>query len=308
MVLIGDNFVKKSKSIFLSLVVMALWGSLFPCVKLGYSFGAIDSSSVADILMFAAIRFAACGAIVCLFCILRRKNIEKPSIKSIGNILLIGLFAIVLHYSCTYIGLSTTDSSKTALLKQSGALIYVCFSFLFFKDEKFSIYKIIGAVVGFCGIIAINFSKSSFSFSFGDILILCASVCTVVQNIISGKSTQNCSALWLTGISQLFGGIVLLIVSVSFGGVFPQMNLKFILVFTYICIASIIAYTLWYYVLRISELSKLFIIKFAEPLFACVFGAVILNEDIFKLQYLAAFILISAGIFIGHIRQRRKDR
>ena len=63
-----------------------------------------------------------------------------------------------------------------------------------------------------------------------------------------------------------------------------------------------------YYVLRISELSKLFIIKFAEPLFACVFGAVILNEDIFKLQYLAAFILISAGIFIGHIRQRRKDR
>ena len=299
---------KKSKSIFLSLVVMALWGSLFPCVKLGYSFGAIDSSSVADILMFAAIRFAACGGIVTLFCLLRRKAIGTPSLKSVGNIVLIGFFAIVLHYACTYIGLSTTDSSKTALLKQSGALIYVCFSFLFFKDEKFSIYKIIGAVVGFCGIIAINFSKSSFSFSFGDILILCASVCTVVQNIISGKSTQNCSALWLTGISQLFGGIVLLIVSVSFGGVFPQMNLKFILVFTYICIASIIAYTLWYYVLRISELSKLFIIKFAEPLFACVFGAVILNEDIFKLQYLAAFILISAGIFIGHIRQRRKDR
>lgn len=291
---------KKIKSISLSLIVMALWGSLFPCVKLGYLFGAIDSSSVADILMFAAIRFAVCGGLVCLFCLLRRKTIGTPSIKSVGNILLIGLFAIVLHYSCTYIGLSTTDSSKTALLKQSGVLIYVCFSFLFFKDEKFSIYKIIGAVFGFCGIIAINFSKSSLSFSFGDILILCASVCTVIQNIISRKSTQNCSALWITGISQFFGGIVLLIVSVSFGGEFPQMNFKFIMVFTYICIASIIAYTLWYYVLRTSELSKLFIIKFAEPLFACVFGAIILNENIFKLQYLAAFILISIGILIGH--------
>lgn len=291
---------KKSKSIFLSLIVMALWGSLFPCVKLGYSFGEIDSSSVADILMFAAIRFAVCGGLVSLFCLLRRKTIGTPSMKSVGNILLIGLFAIVLHYSCTYIGLSTTDSSKTALLKQSGALIYVCFSFLFFKDEKFSIYKIIGAIVGFCGIVAINFSKSSLSFSFGDILILCASVCTVIQNIISRKSTQNCSALWLTGISQLFGGIVLLIVSISFGGEFPQMNLKFIMIFTYICIASIIAYTLWYYVLRTSELSKLFIIKFAEPLFACVFGAIILNENIFKLQYLAAFFLISIGILIGH--------
>lgn len=291
---------KKSKSIFLSLIVMALWGSLFPCVKLGYSFGTIDSSCVADILMFAAIRFTVCGGLVCLFCLMKRKAIGTPSIKSVGNILLIGLFAIVLHYACTYIGLSTTDSSKTALLKQSGVLIYVCFSFWFFKDEKFSIYKIIGAIVGFCGIVAINFSKSSLSFSFGDILILCASVCTVIQNIISRKSTQNCSALWLTGISQLFGGIVLLIVSISFGGEFPQMNLKFIMIFTYICIASIIAYTLWYYVLRTSELSKLFIIKFAEPLFACVFGAIILNENIFKLQYLAAFFLISIGILIGH--------
>lgn len=286
---------------------MALWGSLFPCVKLGYSFGSINSSSVADILMFAAIRFSFCGGLVCLFCLMRRKTIGTPSVKSVGNILLVGLFAIVLHYAFTYIGLSTTDSSKTALLKQLGALIYVCFSFLFFKDDKFSVYKIIGAVVGFCGIVAINISKSSLSFSLGDILIICASVCTVIQNIISRKSTQNCSTLWLTGISQLFGGIVLLIVSVFFGGSLPQLNLRFILVFTYICIASIIAYTLWYYILRTSELSKLFIIKFAEPLFACVFGAIILNENIFKWQYLAAFFLISIGILIGHYTVKKED-
>ena len=297
---------KKSKSIFLSLIVMALWGSLFPCVKSGYSFGAINSGSVADILMFAAIRFTLCGGLVCLFCLLRRKSVGIPSKKSVCNIILIGLFAIVLHYACTYVGLSTTDSSKTALLKQSGALIYVCISFLFFKDERFSIYKIIGAVVGFCGIAAINFSKSSISFSLGDILILCASACTVISNIISRKSTQNCPALWLTGISQLFGGVVLLILSAALGGTLPELNAEFIAVFAYICIASITAYTLWYYVLRTSELSKLFIIKFAEPLFACAFGAIILNEDIFKWQYLVAFILISVGILVGHYNGKKE--
>lgn len=236
-----------------------------------------------------------------------KKNIGKPSIKSIGNILLIGLFAIVLHYSCTYIGLSTTDSSKIALLKQSGALIYVCFSFLFFKDEKFSIYKIIGAVAGFCGIIAINFSKSSFSFSFDDLLILCASICTVVQNVISRRSSQKCSALWITGISQFFGGAVLLIAAIILGGTIPQINVKLIAVFAYICIASIIAYTLWYYILKTNELSKLFIIKFAEPLFACVFGAIILKENIFKWQYLIAFVLISSGIMIGNNKERKTN-
>ena len=291
---------KKYKTIILALIVMALWGSLFPCVKMGYRVLSIDSNFVPDILMFAAMRFTICGGIVSLFCLWKRNTIQAPTLRNISHIILIGVFAIVLHYACTYIGLSTTDSSKTALLKQSGALIYVCFSFLFFKDEKFSVYKIIGAIVGFCGIIVINFSKSILSFSFGDILILCASVCTVVSNVISRSKSQECSPLWITGISQLFGGAVLLIVAISLGGDFLEFSLKGSLVFSYICIASIVAYTLWYYVLATCELSKLFIIKFAEPLFACVFGAILLGENIFKWQYLAAFLLISLGILIGH--------
>jgi len=291
---------KKSKAIVLALIVMALWGSLFPCVKIGYRVLHIDSGSVPEILMFAALRFAVCGGLVSLFCLLRQKTIGKPAGKEILQILLVGLFAIVLHYACTYIGLSTTDSSKTALLKQSGALIYVCVSFAFFKDEKFSIYKILGAVIGFCGIIAINFSKSSLRFSFGDILILCASVCTVVSNILSRRSTQSCSPLWITGISQLFGGLVLLIAALAMGAKFPVFDPKAAGVFAYICTASIVSYTLWYYVLGKTELSKLFIIKFAEPLFACLFGAVLLGENILKWQYLVAFVLICAGIVIGH--------
>ena len=296
----------KSKTIILSLLVMALWGSLFPCVKIGYSVFGIDSNSVADILMFAAMRFAICGALVCVFCFFRREAMPIPSFKSALNIVWIGVFAIVLHYACTYIGLSMTDSSKTALLKQAGALIYICFSFLFFKDEKFSIFKIIGAIIGFCGIMAINMSSSRVAFSFGDILILCASLCTVVSNIISRRSAQSSSPLWITGISQLFGGVILFIVSLLLGGVLPQFTVAGSLVFAYICAASIAAYTLWYHILKTNELSKLFIIKFAEPLFACVFGAILLGENILRLQYLAAFILISSGIIIGHHTSRKR--
>ena len=298
---------KKVKTIILSLLVMALWGSLFPCVKIGYLAFGINTKSVADILMFAAMRFALCGDLVCIFCFLRRKTMSVPSVKTALNIVWIGIFAIVLHYACTYIGLSMTESSKTALLKQAGALIYICFSFLFFKDEKFSIFKIIGAIIGFCGIMAINLSLNSISFSFGDILILCASLCTVVSNIISRRSAQSSSPLWITGISQLFGGLILFIVSLLFGGVLPQFTVKGILVFSYICAASITAYTLWYHILKTNELSKLFIIKFAEPLFACVFGAILLGEDIFRLQYLAAFLLISSGILVGYYTGKKRS-
>ena len=294
------------KTVLLSLLVMAFWGSLFPFIKIGYSAFNISSSSIPDILMFASVRFIISGLIVCLLCFARKEKIATPKLKNIGNIFIMGLFSIVLHYTFTYIGLSTTDSSKTALIKQLGALLYVCFAFLFFKDEKFSILKIVGAVVGFGGIIAINYSPEGITFTTGDILIILASICTVVSNVISKKSVEHNSPFWITGISQLTGGIILFVAACIMGADMITFTLKSTAVFAYICIASISGYTLWYYVLKSNSLSKMFIIKFAEPLFACVFGAILLGENIFKLQYLAAFVLISLGIILGNKGEAKK--
>ena len=43
----------------------------------------------------------------------------------------------------------------------------------------------------------------------------------------------------------------------------------------------------------------MYLIKFCEPLFACIFGAVIFGENIFTIQYLLAFVMISGGILLG---------
>lgn len=288
------------KTVVLSLIVMALWGSLFPMIKIGYSTFNIAAASIPDILMFAGVRFFVCGLVVCVYCWCKKEQIAAPKYRNILNICIIGFFSIVLHYAFTYIGLSTTDGSKTALIKQVGALIYVCFAFLFFENEKYSILKIVGAIIGFSGIVAINYNSNGFSFSAGDILIIGASVCTVVSNVISKKSSAENSPFWITGISQLSGGIILLMSAFVMGADMLTFTLKSAVVFSYICIASVLSYTLWYYVLRNNSLSKMFIIKFAEPLFACVFGAVLLGEDIFRIQYLLAFVLISAGIVLGN--------
>lgn len=288
------------KIIGLSLIVMALWGSLFPMIKIGYSAFNINSSSIPDILMFAGARFIVCGFVVLLLGLSKRKKIGLPDKKSIGKILLVGLFAMVLHYSCTYIGLSTTDGSKTALIKQLGSLLYVCFSFLFIKSEKFSSLKIVGAILGFLGIVAINLNSTGLTFSVGDVLIIGASVCTVVSGILSKNVLTNNSPFWVTGISQFAGGLVLAMIALALGVNSLSLNLKSLLVFVYICFASTVGYLLWNYVLSIATLSKMFIIKFSEPLFACIFSAFLLGEEIFKIQYLLAFLLISIGIIMGN--------
>ena len=195
---------------------------------------------------------------------------------------------------------------KNSDFKTSGAA-FICLLFLFvFKEERFSLNKILGALIGFCGIVSINAGASFKGFALGDTLIISASVCTVISMIISGKAAKGTSPLWITGISQLFGGSVLLIISLAMGGKVYRATVKLILVFAYICIASIIGYTLFYYVQRTAELSRLFIIKFAEPLFACVFSAFLLGENIMKMQYLIAFILISVGIVIANTQKSNK--
>ena len=68
----------------------------------------------------------------------------------------------------------------------------------------------------------------------------------------------------------------------------------------YICFASIFSYTIWFTIVKSGELSKLFIVKFAEPVFACIFGAILLGENIFKIQYALAFLLIGTGIYISN--------
>ena len=288
----------KNKTILSALFVMLLWGSLFPMVKLGYAAYSIEG--VGDILFFAGIRFTVCGAIISLFSLIKDRPSFRPVKKSLLSILLSGLFAIILHYGFTYLGLELTDSSKTALLKQVGAVFYVCFSFLFFKEDRPTVQKIIASDFGFGGIIVLNIDSSGLSFSLGDLLIICASFCTVFSNVISKKVFERVSPITATGISQLFGGLVLLIVGKGMGGQI-QFALKSSLpIMIYICLASIFSYCIWYKILKQGELSKLFIVKFAEPIFACIFGALILKENIWKIQYLFAFLLISGSILLSH--------
>jgi len=284
---------------------MLLWGTLFPMVKLGYAAFEVRTSFWPDLLLFAGIRFLICGGVLTAIAVFRHEKVSVAGGKSIPGILSVGLFGVVLHYACTYTGLSMTDSSKTALLKQSGVLLFVCFSFLFFKEEAFSIRKLISALLGLAGIIVLNRSSAGFSFGPGELLILAASVCTVLSNVCCKKYTANIPPVAVTGLSQLAGGAVLTSVALILGGRIGQVQGKGILVFFYICTASCVSYYLWYKNVQQGSISEMFIIKFLEPLFAAVSGALLLGENILRPEYGLALIFISASICITYLLPKK---
>lgn len=295
----------KNKGVFYSLLVMMLWGSLFPMVKKGYSlFGASTSG---DYLTFAGVRFLICGIIICSYVFIKNKNAFKSVKNNFFMILLSGTFAIILHYACTYIALSMEGGSKTAILKQLGAVLYICFAPIFFKDDKFTIKKGVGLLLGIGGIFAINAGGGEFTFKIGDLLIIGASFCTVFANITAKNVFKNVEPIVSTGVSQVFGGVILLVIGALFGGDFsmfiPQKGEQF-LVLGGIITASIFSYCIWYTVVKKENLSKLFIIKFSEPLFAAVFSWIILGEEIFEIKYLISFVLISLGVIVANLKTK----
>lgn len=302
----------KNKGVAYTVLVMMLWGLLFPMVKKGYEVFGVGSGmeAVGDILTFAGVRFLICGVVISFYAFVKNKASFIPVKNHIGMVLLSGAFAIIFHYAFTYVGLNLTGGSKTAILKQLGTIFFICFAALFFPEDKLNLKKVIGLVLGICGIFAINIGKGSFNFGVGDILIIGASFCTVFSNVTSKKVFKYVEPITSTGVSQLFGGVVLLMFGVVIGGrpqKFIPTSFSQVFVFAIIILVSTISYCIWFLIVKKENLSKLFIIKFSEPLFSALFSFLIINEDIFKWQYAVAFVLISLGIVVANLKEKSKD-
>lgn len=293
----------KKKTILLALLVMFLWGSLFPSVKYAYKEFGVSGAFFPDLLLFAGVRFLICGGIILAFNKVKKTPLNISNKKEWVGILLMGLVAISFHYACTYVGLSYTDSSKTALLKQLGVLFFICFSFLFIKNEKFSVYKLIAAIFGIGGIVALNLNALKFTLGIGEILIILASVCTVASNIICKKSCSKVNPVFMTGLSEVAGGALLTVVGFILGGRLNSFTLLGLGISVYIIFATVISYSVWYTIVQKNELSYLFILKLSEPLFSVVIGALLLSENVFTLQYAIAFACVVTAVLISNIRK-----
>lgn len=298
------------KTLIPALFVMALWGSMFPMIKLGYSYLNISGNDIPAIIVFAGARFVIGGGILTAFTVIREKKSSVPSKSDVSYILLGALFTIILHYAFNYIGLSLGEGSKTAIIKQISYLFLTCFAFTFDKSEKFSFFKIIAGCLGFLGIVATGFDGTRITLGTGDLLVLLASISSAAGAVVSKNATRVLSPVKFVAYSQLSGGIILLTAGLLMGGRITSTDARGILVFSYICAASLVSYLIWNMLLKNGSLSRLSLIKFTEPLFAVVLSGLILDEEIFRISYLLAFILMIGAITVEHIPElrRKKDK
>ncbi len=119
-------FQKKSVLILCALISTALWGSAFPCVKVGYRLWHIAPHDASSQMIFAGVRFILAG----LMTLLAAHLIERGGIRMglrqrhLPKILFLGVIQTALQYVFYYISMAHVTGVKGAIclcLRADGA-------------------------------------------------------------------------------------------------------------------------------------------------------------------------------------------
>lgn len=285
-----------------AIICCILWGSAFPCVKIGYNLFAVDTESVPSLMLFAGTRFALAGVLVIAFGCITQKKFLVPKPKNLWRIGVLAVFQTILQYTFFYIGLAHTAGVKASVLNGLGVFFTIIIACFVFRTEKFNLVKLAGCILGFGGVILINLG-GDFSFEFsllGEGFVIFSGLSSAVAAGFVKIFSKHENTTALCGYQFFIGGIVLIIIGLSFGGTYSPQNAGSYFMLFYLAFLSACAFTLQGFLLKYNPVSKVAVFKSTNPLFGAVFSAIILGESDKLLSWftLIALVLVCSGIFI----------
>lgn len=162
-----EQFMQKTIVVWLgALLCCALWGSAFPCIKLGYKMFAIASEDVAAQILFAGCRFTLAGILAILIGSVAGRTLLVPKRASWGKIVRLSMLQTVAQYLFFYVGLAHTTGVKASIIEGVNVFIAILVASLLFHQEPLNAKKIIGSIIGFAGVVLVNLTGSGVDLGF----------------------------------------------------------------------------------------------------------------------------------------------
>lgn len=279
-----------------------LWGSAFPCVKIGYGLFAVDTTNIPSMILFAGMRFTLAGVLVLIFGCLQQKKFILPKKENAWRVVLVSIFQCILQYIFFYVGLANVSGVKGSVLNGLGVFFTILIACFIFRTEKFNLIKLLGCVLGFGGVILINLG-GEFSFEFtllGEGFIIFSGLSGAVASGLVKIFSKHEDTTTICGWQFLGGGLVLIATGLAFGGKVEVTTLWALPELLYLAFISSFAFTLQGYLVKYNPISKVAVYKSTNPLFGALFSALILGESaqLLSVNTLIAILLVCAGIYI----------
>lgn len=279
-----------------------LWGSAFPCIKLGYGMLDIDSADTASQMVFAGVRFFIAGILAIIMGSVGQKKPLIPKKGSFKMIFTLSMFQTVGQYVFFYTGLAHIAGVKGSIIGATGTFFSILIAALIFRQEKLTGRKLIACALGFAGVIVVNstgdMSLGGFSF-LGDGCMLLANVSSAFAAVYIKKFSEHEDPVVLSGYQFMLGGIILTVIGKVAGGKSLTFTPGSTMLIIYMAIISAVSYSLWAMLLKHNPVSRVVIFGFLIPVFGVTLSAIFLRESgLIGISTLFALLLVCVGIYL----------
>lgn len=290
-----------------AMICCALWGSAYPCIKIGYKMFAISDADTASQILFAGIRFTLAGVLAVLFGSIGGRRFLKPHRKAWGKIFVLSMLQTVGQYIFFYIGLAHTTGIKASILDGTNVFIAILIASLLMHQEKLNFRKVMGCVVGFAGMILVNLNGAGMDLHMtflGEGFIMISAVVYAFSSVMVKEFSKTENPVMLSGYQFILGGVILVIIGLLFGGRLTVISTKGLLLLVYMALISAVAYSLWGLLLKYNSVSKVAVFGFMNPVFGAVLSALFLGEgEAVNLLSVISLILVCIGIYIVNVEK-----
>lgn len=312
---IGENkpFIATTPGVVLACLASCfLWGSAFPCVKIGYELFAIDAADVPSILVFAGMRFVIAGLMVAVGMSATRRRAFVPERRDLPYVGALAIFQTVLQYVLFYVGLANCAGVTSSILEASNSFLCVLLAALAFRFERLTGRKVAGCAIGFAGVVLVNVTGEGGGFNFtlaGEGMVLASTVAAATSSNLAKLFSRDHDPVLLSGWQFVLGGAVLLATGLVLGGHVSPADVAnpapALALLAYLGFISAGAYSLWSLALAANPVSRVAVFGFMNPVFGVLLSAVLLGETnvVSPAVAVAALVLVSLGIVVVNRRE-----
>lgn len=282
-----------------ALTAAIAWGWAFPLIKVGFGAFGITADMTGSKMLFAGIRFAVAGLIVLTVARSSGRSFKTSKVADWKFLLAFALMNTSLHYFFFYVGMSHSEGSRAAILNSLSTFLVVLLACACFKSDKLTSRKLVGCVVGFSGILALNLGGAeSGRFTWlGDGMIIMNAICGAVSGLMTRGLSRRIDVFVGTGLSLTIGGMLLIIPGLALSGTLPNVNLLGIICLLLLIAISALGFALYNKLLSCNPVGKVAIYNSLIPIVGAVTSCLCLGEA-FHLKYALAGGLAALGIYI----------
>ena len=297
-------FAAPAAAVILAIVCNCLWGSAFPFIKMGYRLFAIDSADTASILCFAGVRFMLAAVLVWLCGLaLNRRPLPMPKGWVLAQCCGLGLWQTALQYFFYYSAAAALTGAMGGILNSTQSFLGVILAhFVYGKADRMTRSKALGCVLGFGGVLVATLGDHGGGSAWGMIAMLTASVIFAFAGPWNKSVTQKADSFSVCCINLGVGGLALAVAGFAMGGHLAPQSAAGLPVLLFLAFISGAGYVLWALLMKNNPVSRIAVFGLLIPVITVLLSALLNGETLMDWRYLAALVLVCAGICLVNRR------